>query len=168
MQKYYNSIFNFTNATISFLHFWLCTQSLTSNIGSQNNHVIRNELMAYLQWWQTAPAAVKNLNISFKCCSKYKSMDSFEICLSWGFQNTPNMLKLIEFWLRYLRSKTNDMILKNSSKLIEIDENLMKTKLFVTKIILVTLGGINVNKNHFWEANEMFWMLNWLLKRQNV
>ena len=95
----------------------------------------------HIQWWQTAPAAVKNLNISFKCCSKYKSRDSFEICLSWGFQNTPNMLKLIVFWLRYLRSKINGMILKNSSKLIEIDENLMKTKLFVTKIILVTMGA---------------------------
>ena len=67
-----------------------------------------------IQWWQTAPAAAKNLNISFKCCSKYKLRDSFEICLFWGFQNTPNMLKLIEFWLRYLRSKKNDMILKNS------------------------------------------------------
>ena len=41
------------------------------------------------------------------------------------------------------------MIQKNSSKLIEIDENLMKTKLFVTKIIMVTLGDINVNKNNF-------------------
>ena len=46
-------------------------------------------------------------------------------------------------------SKTNDMILKISSKLIKIDENLMKTKLFVTKIILVTFGDINVNKNPF-------------------
>ena len=34
------------------------------------------------------------------------------------------------------------MILKNSSKLIEIDENLMKTEVFVTKIILVTFGKI--------------------------
>ena len=41
------------------------------------------------------------------------------------------------------------MILKKSSKLIEIDENLMKTEVFVTKIILVTFGGINANKNHF-------------------
>ena len=40
-----------------------------------------------IMWWQTAHAAVKNLNISFKCCSKYKSMDSFEICSSWGFWN---------------------------------------------------------------------------------
>ena len=46
------------------------------------------------------------------------------------------------------------MILKNSSKLIEIDENLMKTKLFVTKMMLVTLVGINVKKNYFGEANR--------------
>ena len=59
-------------------------------------------------------------------------------------------------------------ILKNSSKLIEIDENLMKTEVFVTKLILATFGDINVNENHFSEANEMFWMLNWLLLRQNV
>ena len=82
----------------------------------------------------------KSLNISFKCCSKCKSGDSFENCSSWGFQNTPNMLKLIEFWLRYLRSKTNDMILKYSSKLVEVDEKLTKTKLFVTKIIWLFLG----------------------------
>ena len=35
---------------------------------------------------------------------------------SWGFQNSPNMFKLIEFWLRYLRSKTNDMILKKAKQ----------------------------------------------------
>ena len=71
----------------------------------------------------------------------------------------------ISISLRYLRSKTNDMILKNSSKL---HKNLMKTKLFVKKLILATFGDINVNENHFSEANEMFWMLNWLLLRQNV
>ena len=60
------------------------------------------------------------------------------------------------------------MILKNSSKLIEIDENLMKTKLFVTKLILATFGDINVNENYFSEANGMIWMLNLLLLRQNV
>ena len=52
------------------------------------------------------------------------------------------------------------MILENSSKLIEIDENLMTTKIFVTKLILATFGDINVNENHFSEANEMYWMLN--------
>jgi len=70
------------------------------------------------------------------------------------------MPKLIEFRPRHLRSKTNDWIPKNSSKLIEIDENHMKTKLFVTKLILAIFGDINVNENHFSEANEMFWMLN--------
>ena len=69
----------------------------------------------------------KTLNIYLKCCSKCKSRDSFKICSSWGFQNTPYMFKLIEFWLRYLRSKTNDMILKITNKLIEIGENLMKS-----------------------------------------
>ena len=52
-----------------------------------------------------------------------------------GFQNTPNILELIEFGLRYLRSKTNDMILKIFSKLIELDENLMKSIHFVSKVI---------------------------------
>ena len=61
----------------------------------------------------------KTFNIYLKCCSKCKSRDSFKICLSWGFQNTPYMFTLIEFWLRYLRSKTNDMILKR--------ENIVKT-----------------------------------------
>ena len=37
------------------------------------------------------------------------------------------------------------MILKYSSELIKVDENISKTKLFVTKIILVTFGDINVN-----------------------
>ena len=35
------------------------------------------------------------------------------------------------------------MNLKNFSKLIEIDENLMKTKLFVTKIVLVNNNNNN-------------------------
>ena len=38
----------------------------------------------------------------------------------------------------YLRSKTNDMILKNSSKLIEIDKNLIKSINFVSKVISST------------------------------
>ena len=68
------------------------------------------------------------------------------------------MFKLIEFWLRYLGSKTNDVILKNSSKLIKIDENNMKALLFVTKIILVAFGDINVNKNQLrgqWDALDV-------------
>ena len=42
------------------------------------------------------------------------------------------MSKLIEVGLRYFCSKTNDMILKISCKLIKIDENLIETELFVT------------------------------------
>ena len=94
----------------------------------------------------------KTRNISFKCCSKHKSRDSFGFCSSWGFQNTPNMLKLIEFWLRYLRSKTNDRILKISSKLIKIDENLMKSTHFVSKVINSTS-----KTSHWLLKNDSHW-----------
>ena len=94
----------------------------------------------------------KTRNISFKCCSKYKSRDSFGNSWSWGFQNTPNMLRLIEFWLRYLRSKTNDMILKSSSKLIEIDKNLIKSIHFVSKVINSTF-----KTSHWPLKNDSSW-----------
>ena len=93
----------------------------------------------------------KTLNIYLKCCSKSKSRDSSKNCSSWGFQNTPNMFKLIKFWLRYLRSKTNDII-KISSKLIERDENLMKSIHFVSKVINST------SKTPQWTfKNDSYW-----------
>ena len=111
-----------------------------------------SSIFLHIQWWPPAPAPVKNLNISFKCCSNCKSRDSFGFCSSWGFQNTPNMLKLIEFWLRYLRSKTNDRILKISSKLIKIDENLMKSTHFVSKVINSTS-----KTSHWLLKNDSHW-----------
>ena len=45
-----------------------------------------------------------------KSSSNLKPNDSFEICLSWGFQNIPNMLNLMKFWLRYLMIKTIQLI----------------------------------------------------------
>ena len=54
-----------------------------------------------LQWWFLPSFCVKSW-------SNLKPNDSFEICLSWGFQNTPYMLNLMNFWLRYLRLKTID------------------------------------------------------------
>ena len=56
-------------------------------------------------------------------------------CSSEKSQYLLQMLKLIEFWLIYLRSKTHDRILKNSSKLIEIDKNLINSIHFVSKVI---------------------------------
>ena len=41
------------------------------------------------------------------------------------------------------------MILEISSKMIKKDKNLMKTELFVSKIILGTLWDMNVNYDHF-------------------
>ena len=43
-----------------------------------------------------------------KSSSNLKPNDSFGICSSWGFRNTPYMLNLMKFWLRYLRLKTID------------------------------------------------------------
>ena len=43
------------------------------------------------------------------------------------------MIKLINFLLRYLRSKTYDMILKISSKLIETDKNHMKSSSYLNQ-----------------------------------
>ena len=50
------------------------------------------------------------------CCLKSWSnllpKNSFGICLSSGFQNTPYMLNLMKFWLIYLKLKTTDTIKK--------------------------------------------------------
>ena len=43
---------------------------------------------------------------SMNSLSNWTPDDSFGICLSWGFRNTPYMFNLMKFWLRYLRLKT--------------------------------------------------------------
>ena len=60
------------------------------------------------------------------------------------FYETPETFQATQHQLTFLSLKHNFL-----GKLIEKDENLMKTELFVIKIILVTFGDINVNKNHF-------------------
>ena len=52
---------------------------------------------------------------SVKSSSNLKPNNSFGICSSWGFRNTPYMLNLMKFWLRYLRLKTVDIFQKNIS-----------------------------------------------------
>ena len=49
-----------------------------------------------------------------KSWSNLKPNGSFEICSSWGFQNTPYMLNLMEFWLSYMRLKTSDTTSKSN------------------------------------------------------
>ena len=49
---------------------------------------------------------------SVKSSSNQKPNGSFNICSSWGFRNTPSMLNLMKFWLRYLRLKTVDIFQK--------------------------------------------------------
>ena len=41
-----------------------------------------------------------------KSGSNLTSNGSFKICSSWQFENTPYMLNLMKFWLRYLGLKT--------------------------------------------------------------
>ena len=49
-----------------------------------------------------------------KSGSNLKTNGSFEILSSWGFQNTPYMLNLMEFWLSYMRLKTSDTTSKSN------------------------------------------------------
>ena len=53
------------------------------------------------------------LNYSFKSWSIIKTRDSFRICLSWGFQNTPWKLNLMKIWLSKSRSKAFYPFLNN-------------------------------------------------------
>ena len=45
-----------------------------------------------------------------KTFSVFSPNNSFGICSSWGFQNTPYMFNLMKFWLRYLRLQTMDTV----------------------------------------------------------
>ena len=55
------------------------------------------------------------------------------------------------------------MILKNSSKLIEIDGNLMKTKLFVTKsLVFMKFSSISINLLEFFRIISFIFDLKYL------
>ena len=55
---------------------------------------------------------------SYKSFSKLKSNDSFGICTSWGFRNTPWLLNLMKNWLRYWGFTTSHVMFKFSSSKI--------------------------------------------------
>ena len=60
----------------------------------------------------------------------------------------------------YLSLKTNDIILKISSKMIKLRENLMKFKPFVPKIALFILRHFNIKKINLRNADELLGMSN--------
>ena len=60
------------------------------------------------------------LIFSIKSWSNWNSNDSFGICSSWRFRNTPWMLNLMKFWLRYCRLNTICNISKSTSFYLEV------------------------------------------------
>ena len=86
-----------------------------------------------IQWTTAALRTTLDPFYSCKSSWKCKSRDSFGICTSWGFWNTPKTLKLTKFCLRYLKSKTTDNNLKISSKFY-ISENCLWTLISQIKI----------------------------------
>ena len=56
-----------------------------------------------MQSWPPAPSPAKNIDTSFNCCTKCKSRDSFGICSSWQFKNTPYLLELIMFPIKWYK-----------------------------------------------------------------
>ena len=88
-----------------------------------------------IHWWQTAPLPLRNLNIFFKCWSKYKCRDMFGICTCWGFPKHPQDIKVHEVFTEIFLIKDKWYDSRTSSKLIKIDEKLMKSAHFVSKVI---------------------------------
>ena len=125
-----------------------------------NIHINILKYYINIQCIETALGTEKTFDISYESCSKFNSRDSFEICTSWGFQNTPWMLELTKFWLRYLRFSTDGIIFKISSKMIKPRRNLMISKNFVSNTALFILRHSNIKKNHLRNANKLLRMSN--------
>ena len=100
-----------------------------------------------------------------KSSSNLKPNDSFEICLSWGFRNIPNMLNLMKFWLRYLLIKTIQLIpLQNliSSQLLFI---LQKWSLAFNLAYLSHFFIKFKDQGQFWSLLAWgFWNCHWFWK----
>ena len=94
----------FLDMYIGNMNLILCAPIAKLKVNAEKHaqfHVFYNTVVATMTFSGLKPSYL------LKCCSKCKSRNIFGNCASWGFQNTPNILKLIKFWLRYLRSKTN-------------------------------------------------------------
>ena len=89
-----------------------------SNENALNNQTTKNLLclMKLVNQVITLQSARNSLQqnvfhvFSMNSLSNWTPDDSFGICLSWGFRNTPYMFNLMKFWLRYLRLKTMNTI----------------------------------------------------------
>ena len=89
-----------------------------------------------------------------KSWSNLTAYGSFKICSLWRFWNTPYMLNLMKFWLRYLRLKK-----------VEIFQKLISSSSFSMSIILVN-WSINSKIRDIFEICSSWGFQNchWLLK----
>ena len=55
------------------------------------------------RWTWSLPVSCCFLFFSVKSWTLLNFNDSFGICISWGFQNTPRLLNLMKIWLKYWR-----------------------------------------------------------------
>ena len=90
---------------------------------------------------------------SVKSSSILKPSNSFGICYSWGFRNTPYMLNLMKFWLRYLRLKT-----------VDIFQKLISSSSFSLSIISVNSSANSKIRDRFeiclsWGFQNCHWLL---------
>ena len=89
---------------------WKYCIKITPNVGNPikaaNKWIIQYASFILRQWFLPF--------FYVKSGSNLKPNGSFEICSSWGFQNTPYMLNLMEFWLSYMRLKTSDTTSKSN------------------------------------------------------
>ena len=91
------------------------------------------------------------LNYSFKSWSIIKTRDSFRICLSWGFQNTPWKLNLMKIWLSKSRSKAFYPFLNNVCYGISYEWNHRENMIFYAKIF----SQIESNSKHYLEMDQL-------------
>ena len=78
---------------------------------------------------------------------------SFKICSSWRFENTPYMLNLMKFWLRYLRLKS-----------VDIFQKLILSSSFSLSIISVNSSANSKIRDRFeiclsWGFQNCHWLL---------
>ena len=104
--------------------------------------------LLYIQCWQAALRTTLNPQSNFdQNANPGTVLNSAHHEDSW---NTPNMLKLIKFWQSYLRSKTNDIILKTSSKVIQLTEFSFEIN-FLSQKLLCSFGDIPKERKNIFE-----------------
>ena len=92
--------------------FWEKPRPYTFQMGSRTSLEIKNKNIHVLDCKKSSVQYALYFNSEITCCysckswSIIKTMDSFKICLFWGFKNWPWNLNFNKICLSYPRSKT--------------------------------------------------------------